>query len=73
MDSLPTWAVWGVVVPCVVLSPVIAFLLAMAAEIAICAVVDAGAPALLALIITGAGGLFLFHKLRLQGGASAET
>lgn len=57
MESLPTWAVWGVVVPCVVLSPVIAFLLAVAIEILIGSLVDAGAPAL--LIIAGAGGLFL--------------
>jgi hypothetical protein len=32
MNSLPTWAVWGFVVPLVLLSPVTAFLLALAAE-----------------------------------------
>jgi hypothetical protein len=57
---------------CRCLSPVIAFLLAMAAEIAICAVVDAGAPA---VVVLGAGttGLVLFRRLRPLGGASAET
>ncbi len=73
MDNLPTWAVWGVVVPCVVLSPVIAFLLANAIEIIIGCLVDAGAPALFALIIVGVGGLFLLRKLHPQGRASAET
>jgi hypothetical protein len=73
MDSLPAWAMWGVVVPCVLLSPVIAILLAIAIEILIGCLMDAGAPALLALIIAGAGGLFLLRKLRPQGGASAET
>jgi hypothetical protein len=72
MDSLPTWAMWGVVVPCVVLSPAIALLLAIAIEILIGCLMDAGAPALLALIIVGAGGLFLFRKLHPQVGTSAE-
>ena len=69
MDSLPTRAVWGVVVPCVLLSPVIAFLLAIAIEIVVSSLVDAGAPAFLALIIAGAGGLLLFRKLRPQSGS----
>jgi hypothetical protein len=33
MGSLSTWAVWSIVVPCVLLSPVIAFLLAIGAEV----------------------------------------
>jgi hypothetical protein len=35
MKSLPTWAVWSIVVPLVLLSPVIAFQIALAAEIAV--------------------------------------
>jgi hypothetical protein len=35
MSSIPTWAVWAIVVPLVLLSPVLAFLLAIAAEIVI--------------------------------------
>ncbi len=75
MSSLPTWAIWSIIVPAVLLSPALAFLLAIAAEILIGSLVDAGAPALLALIIVAAGGLFLRRKLRAypQGGASAET
>jgi hypothetical protein len=49
---------------------VIAFLLTMAAEILVWAVVDAGAPALLVLG-AGAGGLVLFRKLRLRSRQAA--
>ncbi len=35
MNSLPTWAVWSIVVPLVLLSPIIAFFLALAAEIVV--------------------------------------
>jgi hypothetical protein len=35
MSSLPPWAIWQIVVPLVLLSPVIAFLLALTAEIAV--------------------------------------
>jgi hypothetical protein len=55
MSSIPTWAIWSIIVPCVLLSPALAFLLATAVEIQIGCLVDAGAPALLALIIAGAG------------------
>jgi hypothetical protein len=37
MDGLPTWAVWSIVVPLVLLSPVIALLLALAAEVMVLA------------------------------------
>jgi hypothetical protein len=73
MGSLPTWAVWGVVVACVLLSPVLAILLAIAVEILIDALVEAGAPAFFALVAAAAGGRFLIRKLRPHGGASAET
>jgi hypothetical protein len=49
-------------VPCVVLSPMLAFLLAIVIEILIGFLVDAGAPALLALITAGASGLFLYPQ-----------
>jgi hypothetical protein len=65
MKSLPTWAVWSIVVPLVLLSPVIAFLLALAAEIAVWAVVDAGAPAGTALAASAALLIFL-RKVRLR-------
>jgi ABC-type transport system involved in cytochrome c biogenesis permease component len=52
MHSLPTWAIWTIVVPLVLLSPVIAFLLGMATEIVICGLWDAGTPG---LVLFGAG------------------
>ena len=55
--------------PCVVLSPMLAFLLAIAIEILIGCLMDVGAPALLTLLIAGAGSLFLFRKLHPQGGS----
>ena len=51
----------------------IALLLAIAIEIVVSSLVDAGAPALLVVVGAGTGGLFLFRKLRPQGGPSAET
>ena len=63
MDSLPTWAVWSIVVPLVLMSPVIVLLLAMAVEIPVFALVDGGARALV-LVGAGAGGLLLFRTLR---------
>jgi len=62
MSSVPAWAVWSIIVPCVLLSPVIAFSLAIAAEIMIGALVDAGPPAL-ALLGAGVGGLTLVRRL----------
>jgi hypothetical protein len=64
MSSLPTWAVWSIVVPLVLLSPVIAFLLALAAEMLVWAVVDAGAPTG-AAVAAVAGLLILWRKARL--------
>jgi hypothetical protein len=63
MSSVPTWAVWSIIVPCVLLSPVIAFFLALAAEILVGTLVNAGAP-VLALLGAGAGGLLLWRELR---------
>lgn len=58
MSRLPTWAAWSIGLPLVLLSPVIALLLAIAVEIAIVAVFDDGAPL---LVVLGAGaGCFCF-------------
>jgi hypothetical protein len=35
MSSLPTWAAWSIVVPLVLLSPVLGFVLAITLEIAV--------------------------------------
>jgi hypothetical protein len=71
MNSLPTGAVWGVVVPLLLLSPVIMFLLAVTIESLIWASVDAGAPALV-LLGAGAGGLLLLRMLRLASRRAAS-
>ena len=65
MDSLPTWAVWSIVAPLVLLSPVIALLLAIVSDAVICEMVDAGAPAGAALAVV-AGVLILWRKVRLR-------
>ena len=74
MRSVPALAVWSIVVPLVLLSPVIMLLLAVTIESLIWALVDAGAPA---LVLLGAGvcGLLLLRRLRLalQRAASSET
>jgi membrane protein YdbS with pleckstrin-like domain len=66
MSSLPTWAVWGVIVPLVLLSPVIALLLALATDAVVCEIVDAGAPAGASLAAV-ASLLILWRKVRLRG------
>ncbi len=63
MRSLPTRSVWGVVVPLVLLSPVLAFLLALAAEAMVVALHDAPVPVGVTLAC-GGGVLFLFRRLR---------
>jgi hypothetical protein len=62
MSTLPTWAIWSIVVPLVLFSPVIAFFLALAAGLVFASVWDAGAPALVPLG-TGIGGLMVLRKL----------
>jgi uncharacterized membrane protein len=72
MSCLPTWAVWSIFVLLILLSPVIAFLLAMVAEMLIWTVVDEGVPAAVAL---GAafGGLFLFRRLSTRSGRRSSS
>jgi nitrate reductase gamma subunit len=74
MSNLPTWAVWSVVVPLLLLSPVIMLLLAVTIESLIWAAVDAGAPALV-LLAAGVSGLLMLRRLRLASrrAASSET
>jgi hypothetical protein len=74
MNSLPTWAMWSIIAAAV-LSPVLAFLMAIAVEIFIGVLKDAGVPALLVLIAAGALGWLLLRRLRVRprGSASVET
>jgi hypothetical protein len=74
MNSLPTWAMWSIIAAAV-LSPVLAFLMAIAVEIFIGVLMDAGVPALLVLVVAGVIGWLLLRKLRVRprGSPSVET
>jgi hypothetical protein len=74
VNSLPTWAIWSILVA-TLLSPVLAFLMAIVVEILIGALLDAGILPFLALVTAGAIGSPLFRKLwvRLRGRATVET
>ena len=61
MISLPVWAICLIAVA-VVLSPVLAFLTAMAVEIVIGALVDAGALPIFAFVTAGAVGWLLLRN-----------
>jgi hypothetical protein len=65
-DSLPTWAIWAIAVPLVLVSPVITFFLALAAGLVVEGVIEAGPPA---MVLFGAGivGLVLVRRLRRAG------
>ena len=62
MISLPTWANWSIVTA-VVFSPVLAFLLVIAVEIVVVALVDAGALPIFAFVTAGAVGWLLLRNL----------
>jgi len=58
VSTLPTWAKWSIAVAAI-LSPALAFLMAIAVEILIGALIDAAMLGLLALVTVGAIGLVL--------------
>ena len=64
MRNLPTWAPLSIITVAVLLSPVLAFLMAIAVEILIGLLVEAGGPVLPAILATGAVGWLLLRKLR---------
>ena len=74
VSSLPTWAMWSIAVAAL-LSPVLAFLIAIAVEILIGSVTDAGVPLLLTLAVAGALSWILLRMRspRLRGKASVQT
>jgi hypothetical protein len=74
MNSLPTWATWSIVAAAA-LSPVLAFLMAIAVEILIDSLMQVGVPVLLAFVAAGALGCSRFRKLRVRprGSAPLET
>jgi hypothetical protein len=73
--SLPTWAIWSIGAAVVLLSPVLAFLIAIGVEILIGVLYDAGLLPGLAVGAVGAIGWSLFRKLwvRTHGAAPVGT
>jgi hypothetical protein len=72
MNSLPTWATWSIAAAAV-LSPVLAFLTAIAVEILIGVLKDAGMLEFLALVASGALGCSLLRKLWVRPRGSAQS
>jgi len=71
--SLPTWAQLSIIAAAALLSPVLAFLGAIAVEIVIGVLVDADVP-LLPAFASGVIGWLLLRRLRSRsGGAPVET
>ena len=60
------WALNGLIAGGILLSPVLAFLMALVVDIAIGVLNDGSVPALLVLVAAGAIGGFLFRKLRMR-------
>jgi hypothetical protein len=75
MGRFPTWAKFSVVAAAGLLSPVFAFAMAIAVEILIGAVKDAGGLELLLLIVAGAFACSLLRKRfgRSRSGAPIAT
>jgi hypothetical protein len=74
MNSLPTWAIWSIIAAAL-LSPVLAFLMAIAVEIFIGVLKDAGMLEFLALVAASVIGWLLLRRLRVRprGGAPVKT
>ncbi len=71
--SLPAWAQLSIIVAALLLSPVLAFLAAIAVEIVIGILVEAGVP-LLPAFASGVIGWLLLRKWRRgRGGTPVET
>ncbi|HEX3521040.1 MAG TPA: hypothetical protein VHT52_03035 [Stellaceae bacterium] len=65
MDRVPNW-VWWTIAGGILLSPVFAFLLAVAVEILIGVLTQGGVPALLVLAAAVISGSLLFRKRRTR-------
>ena len=63
MSRPPSWVIWFIVAAAAILSPVLAFLMAIAIEIVVVALVDAGALPILAFVTAGAVGWLLLRNL----------
>ena len=74
MNDLPSWVHLSVIAAAVLLSPVLAFLIAIVVEIVIGAVAQGGMPAVIAVVVALIVGWSSARKLRRpQRGAPIET
>jgi hypothetical protein len=75
MGRLPDWTKWTIIAACALLSPVLAFLLALAVEIVLSALHDAGVLRFVSFAAVGAVGWSWCRKLwvRAYGRARVET
>jgi len=62
MDRLPIWATWSIIPVTALLTPVLGFLLAVAAGIVLSLLKEAGMPILLALATAGVSGFLLGRR-----------
>jgi len=65
-ERASNWGFGGLIAAAVLLSPVLAFLMALVVDIVIGFLNDGNVPALLVLVAAGAIGGFLFRKLRMR-------
>jgi hypothetical protein len=65
-ERATNWGLGGLIAAAVLLSPVLAFLMALVVDIVIGFLNDGNVPALLVLVAAGAIGGFLFRKLRMR-------
>jgi hypothetical protein len=65
-EGASNWGLDGLIAGGILLSPVLAFLMALVVDIVIGFLNDGSVPALLVLVAAGAIGGFLFRKLRMR-------
>jgi hypothetical protein len=75
VSSPPSWVIWFIVAAAAIFSPVLAFLMAIAVEIVVVVLNDAGVLKSVALVAAGAVGWSWCRKLwvRARGRATVET
>ena len=72
MSSLRTWVVWSVVAAVLLVSPVLAFLMIISAEMLIDLLMEAGTTAVCAVAI-GATGWVLFRRILSQPDPAVQS
>ena len=65
-ERASNWGLGGLIAAAVLLSPILAFLMALVVDVVIGFLNDGSVPAVLVLVAAGAIGGFLFRKLRMR-------